>query len=630
MNQFRSATSPSRQYSEIPKDEQVHDEHVKSSIELQSLDSHRSRDNESNDDHFQDEEDDEEEDVNKTASPSSTLLMINDDSMRKAQIEFFRSTNLAIPLNYFLVGLVQGLTYPLLNVYSLDLGATEAQQLTLMTLKGLPSCFKIGFGFWSDNVPLFGYRRKPYLYLGWAIAMMSLLPLLIGTDLTLTITKREDNDDYNHTRFLEIDNNNNQTTMLHNYNDTTTSKSSSKTIITVAENAPTMPLLCSCFFVWACGVWLSDVMGDSLVAEKAKFESNESRGDLQVGCYILRGFGMAMMAPLSTVLYNTRHGPYYIILATMLLPLLQFPWIYLLYEKKNIPILATRDQITEIWNTVCSRRVWQPMGFVYIYLVFYISNSAWKQFLESVVGFTPTMLNAIMMLSAGLAVVGAILYKLVLNRWSWRTLFFIGILLNGVFTVLQILLIRGQTFGISPFLFSLGDEAMMDFILGTQYLPTCVLMVNLVPSGIEGASYALFTTTWNAASSLSDSLSTMMLGIWDVSKPTLESGDLSGMIKLTLLTSFLQSVPIFFVWMLPNNAAEIQTTSNDACLEATETERSDDVEGDLSSPRTSTPKTDLSRVGGAIYLGIVLLSVVWAIFVGVMNTFKPGWIGESR
>jgi hypothetical protein len=55
----------------------------------------------------------------------------------------------------------------LLNVYPLALGATEAQQTTFATIVTLPAAFKIIFGFTTDNFPLGGYRRKPYLFLGW-------------------------------------------------------------------------------------------------------------------------------------------------------------------------------------------------------------------------------------------------------------------------------------------------------------------------------------------------------------------------------------------------------------------------------------------------------------------------------
>jgi len=57
-----------------------------------------------------------------------------------------------------------------------------------------------------------------------------------------------------------------------------------------------------------------------------------------------------------------------------------------------------------------------------------------------------------------------------------------------------VLLIYGITFGLSPFLFALGDDAFAEFIGGVQFLPTTIMMVHLCPAGSEGASYAMFTT----------------------------------------------------------------------------------------------------------------------------------------
>ena len=52
------------------------------------------------------------------------------------------------------------------------------------------------------------------------------------------------------------------------------------------------------------GFWFADVMGGSIVAEKAKLEPPESRGQLQSTCYACRFFGLMIAAPLSTVIYS--------------------------------------------------------------------------------------------------------------------------------------------------------------------------------------------------------------------------------------------------------------------------------------------------------------------------------------
>lgn len=61
-------------------------------------------------------------------------------------------------------------------------------------------------------------------------------------------------------------------------------------------------------------------------------------------------------------------------------------------------------------------------------------------------------------------------YKFYFIRFSWRLIYQVGIVLNCLFSGLQMLLILGITFGLSPFLFALGDDVFMDLINGIQFL----------------------------------------------------------------------------------------------------------------------------------------------------------------
>ena len=109
------------------------------------------------------------------------------------ELQLLRKENVAIPLCYLLVGTIEGLSGPILGVYPLDLGATEAQQTTMSILSILPASIKIIFGFLSDNFPIFGYRRKPYMILDWILTSLSYGILLLTTDLSLS--KNDDDDD---------------------------------------------------------------------------------------------------------------------------------------------------------------------------------------------------------------------------------------------------------------------------------------------------------------------------------------------------------------------------------------------------------------------------------------------------
>jgi hypothetical protein len=65
---------------------------------------------------------------------------------------------------------------------------------------------------------------------------------------------------------------------------------------------------------------------------------------------------------------------------------------------------------------------------------------------------------------------GIMAYKYYFITWSWRSVYVMTTILNGFFSALQILLITGETFGLSPFLFALGDDVLADFISGIQFL----------------------------------------------------------------------------------------------------------------------------------------------------------------
>mmetsp|Transcript_6254 Transcript_6254/g.9008 ORF Transcript_6254/g.9008 Transcript_6254/m.9008 type:complete len:129 (-) Transcript_6254:66-452(-) len=128
------------------------------------------------------------------------------------------------------------------------------------------------------------------------------------------------------------------------------------------------------------------------------------------------------------------------------------------------------------------------------------------------------------------------------------------------------------------------------------------MMVHLCPPGSEGAAYAMFTTVNNSALTLCSAISTMLLGIWDVSKTAIAAGEYSGMMKLTILTTALQVSGVFFVGLLPR------------------------TKEDLAKLNHEQPP---SNVGGAIFLTITVFSILYAIFVGVKNILNPGWTGES-
>jgi hypothetical protein len=156
-------------------------------------------------------------------------------------VQLFRRENLAVPICYLVVGLLQGLSGPFINVYPMELGATEAQQATISSLRSLPASFKLVFGFWSDNRPLWGYRRKSYMFLGWLLTSLSMMALVTSSDLGFDEISGGLNDDGE-----EL-----------------------PTIRSPHEGAPSIPFLSICLLLFGTGFWFADVMGDSIVVSEA-------------------------------------------------------------------------------------------------------------------------------------------------------------------------------------------------------------------------------------------------------------------------------------------------------------------------------------------------------------------------
>lgn len=139
------------------------------------------------------------------------------------ELQLFRKENIAVPACYLLVGILQGLSGPLINVYPLDLNATEAQQTTISTLKSLPASLKLIFGFISDNFPILGYRRKSYMLIGWAMSALAFASLLLTCDLTLS------------------------------EEDTVNDDGTTGTRTKIPPNAPSIPLFCLMTFLYGTG-----------------------------------------------------------------------------------------------------------------------------------------------------------------------------------------------------------------------------------------------------------------------------------------------------------------------------------------------------------------------------------------
>jgi hypothetical protein len=218
---------------------------------------------------------------------------------------------------------------------------------------------------------------------------------------------------------------------------------------------------------------------------------------------------------------------------------------------------SIREQLQSIWLLVQRRAVWYPSCFVFIYNSLQLSNPAWNNFLESQLHFEASDFSYINLAGAILSFVSLMVYTKYLDKVSWRSIYVFTTMIVLVFSVLQLVLL----FDLIPqrsmqFWFSMGDQAVSQFVISIQFLPMVKMFVLMCPEGAEGSSYAMLTTMSNLAMAVASALASLVSKAFDVSKTALNAHDYSGMWKLTIVCAVAQGISMLFIPILPSGVEE--------------------------------------------------------------------------
>jgi len=424
----------------------------------------------------------------------------------------FIMPNAGIFLSYFNVGVAIYILQAPLSYYLIDeLDVSSTNYNAYFTLVALPWSLKFILGSISDGIPIFQYRRKSWLLIGWILYILSCLCLAMF-------------------------------------------------------GRPSFIATAIFSFLMTCSYILADVCNDALCVERARHEQEEIKGAIQTAGYTIRAYGCIVGATLGTMLYNTATWGWGLTIAQLLALSGLIPLTNMIPSFWSLEEIATKNHITpsfkeiywNIFETLQLKAVWYPMIFIYTYYIFQIPNGAWTNFLVEGLEFSDFELGLLTVSGALLYWVGMMVFKLFLFDSGWRNIYLFTSLVNFVFSIGQVVLILryNKVLGIPDIVFALGDSAIMYFLWAINSMPTSIMFVMLCPEGSEGVTYALLTTIANLAWSVSFDIGTAFTSIWDVSNAALQKGDFTGVLYLTLLTSFLQLLPLSLLFILPNSRAE--------------------------------------------------------------------------
>ncbi|CAH0485217.1 unnamed protein product [Peronospora farinosa] len=391
---------------------------------------------------------------------------------------------LALLMQYAGIGFINGVLpaviYPVLQGY---LNAEGTIIVSATVLLQLPWSYKVFLGVLSDCFPIVGFRRRPYMLIGWLLCCCMLFMMA-----TLPDTAPYYGDPSMH--FTSPD------------EWTETQRKSINPNAPDAAGKYVIPMMMVAF-----GYLLVEVPADAVTIEYSQREPVNARGHLQSWIHSLRMGFSALGALVVAVAFNgVEYGGSFdfsltfprlmFFMGCVCLPLGPAAW-FLVYESQVDPP-KFRVYMAQFWKVLQKRAVYQVAAYKFFSGVCnnfnIVSSSNMKLYWVHATPFNASMM----------AIVGTFTYAGTLAvmaqrglRWNWHiaiaTTVIFGVATDCLMTMMVTWdIIRSQWFW-------LGVPIIGEVPHAVRFIVSNYIVVELVQEGTEGALYGLLTTTNHVA-----------------------------------------------------------------------------------------------------------------------------------
>jgi folate/biopterin transporter len=382
-----------------------------------------------------------------------------------------------------------------------DLRLSPAEVAALMGIASLPWTIKPVFGFISDGLPIFGYRRRPYLILSGLLGTLSWVALATVVDSTAKAT--------------------------------------------VA------------ILMTSLSVAVSDVIVDSIIVERSRKESLGRAGSLQSlswGCSALGGLVTAYFS--GWMLEHFSRQTVFAIVASF--PLVVSAVAWLIAEEKigrsieknpeKPPEFQAIDQIKQLWQAVSQKAIWLPSVFLFIWQATPSSESAFFFFATNELGFQPEFLGRVRFVTSLASLLGIWIFQRFLKTIPFRVVLGWSTFISAALGMTTLLLVThaNRAIGIDDAWFSLGDSLILTVVGQITWMPVLVLSARLCPAGIEATLFALLMSIWNLSGLLSQELGALLTSWLGVTETNFDN-----LWLLVLITNLSTLLPLPFLGLLP-------------------------------------------------------------------------------
>ena len=424
----------------------------------------------------------------------------------------------AIALVYFVQGVV-GLAALAKSFFlkdELHLSPSEAAVVT--SVSSLPWLVKPLWGFISDTIPLFGYKRKSYLCLMGVLGCVAWSTLSQG--------------------------------------------------VAVVDNRWTASFL---FAIGALSIAFSDVLIDSIVVERAReSEDKSTTGSLQSLCWGMVAFGGIASSYFSGELVEEK-GSAFVFACTAVFPLMIAGAAFLVKEeRKNTEVAviagseetkafemennnngsvmeAGKETLSTLWSVVRQKQIWGPALFMYLWQATPSPGSAMFYFSTNELHFSPEFLGRVSFARSLAALGGVGLYNAYFKYVPLKKMFTYSAILATALGSTQLLLVSGynRELGISDELFALTDSAVLTVLGEISFLPVLVLAAKICPKGVEATLFASLMSLFNFGG-----VTSQFLGAGLTEKLGVTADNFDHLFELVTICNFTTLLPLVAVEFL--------------------------------------------------------------------------------
>lgn len=354
---------------------------------------------------------------------------------------------IAILLVYFVQGII-GLARLSVSFFLKDeLGLGPAEVSTLVGVAALPWMIKPAFGFISDGLPIFGYRRRPYLILSGLVGTLSwiLMATVVHTPLAAA----------------------------------------------------------AAIALGSLSVAFSDVIVDSVVVERARKESLATAGALQSLSWGASALGGLMTAYFSGYLLQ-QFSARVVFGVTATFPLIVALVAWLITEERNSERPdwgIVRHQLGQLKQAVTQRSILLPTAFLFLWQSTPTADSAFFFFTTNELGFDPEFLGRVRLVTSIASLAGIWIFQRFLKTVSFRAIFGWSTVISAVLGLSTLVLVThmNRELGIDDRWFTLGDDLVLTVMGQIAFMPVLVLAARLCPPGVEATLFALLMSVVNLA-----------------------------------------------------------------------------------------------------------------------------------